>query len=137
MIMTWLLVACSSCCSLAPAIVGACADDSPVPQSAADTAVTTRIDDGSTTTAHRRHRRPRRDDTTDERPQPTPPPTEPAVTTTTEPKIEIPLGVLVAVPTQNREDPAKNQFQVQIHNGTATGTTSTACSSSGPASRRR
>ena len=25
---------------------------------------------------------------------------------------------LVAVPTQNREDPAKNQFQVQIHNGT-------------------
>ena len=38
--------------------------------------------------------------------------------TTTEPKIEIPLGVLVAVPTQNREDPAKNQFQIQIHNGT-------------------
>ena len=26
--------------------------------------------------------------------------------------------MLVAVPTQNREDPAKNQFQVQIHNGT-------------------
>jgi len=26
--------------------------------------------------------------------------------------------VLVAVPTQNREDPAKNQFQIQIHNGT-------------------
>ena len=40
------------------------------------------------------------------------------MTTTTEPEIEIPPGVLVAVPTQNREDPAKNQFQVQIHNGT-------------------
>jgi hypothetical protein len=26
--------------------------------------------------------------------------------------------MLVAVPTQNREDPAKNQFQIQIHNGT-------------------
>jgi hypothetical protein len=39
-------------------------------------------------------------------------------TTSTEPKIELPVGVLVAVPTQNREDPAKNQFQVQIHNGT-------------------
>lgn len=37
---------------------------------------------------------------------------------TTEPKLDIPLGVLVAVPTQNREDPAKNQFQIQIHNGT-------------------
>jgi hypothetical protein len=39
-------------------------------------------------------------------------------TTTTEPAIEIPEGVLVAVPAQNREDPAKNQFQIQIHNGT-------------------
>jgi hypothetical protein len=48
----------------------------------------------------------------------TPAPTAPPVPTTTEPKIEIPLGVLVAVPTQNREDPAKNQFQIQIHNGT-------------------
>ena len=38
--------------------------------------------------------------------------------TTTEPKIEIPPDLLVAVPTQNREDPAKNQFQVQVHNGT-------------------
>ena len=37
---------------------------------------------------------------------------------TTEPELDIPLGVLVAVPTQNREDPAKNQFQIQIHNGT-------------------
>jgi hypothetical protein len=43
--------------------------------------------------------------------------TEP-VPTTTEPELEIPEGVLVAVPTQNREDPAKNQFQVQVHNGT-------------------
>ena len=47
----------------------------------------------------------------------TPASTEPAPTTT-EPEIELPAGVLVAVPTQNREDPAKNQFQVQIHNGT-------------------
>jgi hypothetical protein len=45
------------------------------------------------------------------------PSTEPAPTTT-EPKIEIPPDLLVAVPTQNREDPAKNQFQVQVHNGT-------------------
>jgi hypothetical protein len=43
--------------------------------------------------------------------------TEPA-TTEPEPELEIPPGVLVAVPTQNREDPAKSQFQVQIHNGT-------------------
>jgi hypothetical protein len=40
------------------------------------------------------------------------------ITTTTEPRIEPPPGQLVAVPTQNREDPAKNQFQIQIHNGT-------------------
>lgn len=39
-------------------------------------------------------------------------------TTTSEPKIELPLGVLVAVPQQNREDPAKNQFQLQVVNGT-------------------
>lgn len=39
-------------------------------------------------------------------------------TATSLPEIEVPPGVLVAVPTQNREDPAKNQFQVQIHNGT-------------------
>ncbi len=45
------------------------------------------------------------------------PSTEPAPTTT-EAEIEIPPDVLVAVPTQNREDPAKNQFQVQVHNGT-------------------
>jgi hypothetical protein len=43
--------------------------------------------------------------------------TEPTPTTT-EPKIDLPLGTLVAAPAQNREDPAKNQFQVQIHNGT-------------------
>jgi hypothetical protein len=43
--------------------------------------------------------------------------TSPA-STTTEPDIELPVGVLVAVPTQNREDPAKGQFQVQLHNGT-------------------
>jgi hypothetical protein len=72
-------------------VLAACADDSPAPQSA------------ESLTA----------------PATTPPPaTEPPVPTTTEPKIDIPLGVLVAVPTQNREDPAKNQFQVQIHNGT-------------------
>jgi hypothetical protein len=47
----------------------------------------------------------------------TPAATEPAPTST-EPEIELPPGVLLAVPTQNREDPAKNQFQVQIHNGT-------------------
>ena len=40
------------------------------------------------------------------------------VPTTTEAEIELPVGVLVAVPTQNREDPAKNQFQIQIHNAT-------------------
>lgn len=51
-------------------------------------------------------------------PTPAPPPTTEPVPETTEPEIEIPTGVLVAVPTQNREDPAKNQFQIQIHNGT-------------------
>jgi hypothetical protein len=45
-------------------------------------------------------------------------PPEIATPTTSEARIELPTGVLVAVPTQNREDPAKNQFQVQIHNGT-------------------
>ena len=79
---------------LALALVAtACADDSPLPESDATTTPTT------TTT------------------EPAPTTTEPAPTTT-EPEIDIPLGVLVAVPTQNREDPAKNQFQVQIHNGT-------------------
>ncbi len=37
---------------------------------------------------------------------------------TTEPKIPIPPGELVAVPQQNREDPAKGQFQVQVVNDT-------------------
>jgi hypothetical protein len=40
------------------------------------------------------------------------------VPATTEPKLPIPEGVLVAVPQQNREDPAKNQFQVELVNGT-------------------
>ncbi len=40
------------------------------------------------------------------------------VPTTTEPKLPIPEGQLVAVPQQNREDPAKGQFQVQVVNGT-------------------
>lgn len=39
-------------------------------------------------------------------------------TTTTEPKPEIPDGELVAVPIQHRPDPAKNQFQLKIVNGT-------------------
>ena len=38
--------------------------------------------------------------------------------TTSEPELEVPTGVLVAVPQQNREDPAKGQFQVEIVNGT-------------------
>ena len=37
---------------------------------------------------------------------------------TTEAKIPIPPGLLVAVPQQNREDPAKGQFQVQMVNDT-------------------
>ena len=37
---------------------------------------------------------------------------------TTLEEIEIPTGALVAVPQQNREDPAKGQFQVQVVNGT-------------------
>lgn len=45
-------------------------------------------------------------------------PTTTPAPTTTEAKPEIPAGVLVAVPQQNREDPAKGQFQVQIVNGT-------------------
>ena len=41
-----------------------------------------------------------------------------AVTTTTEPEIEIPEGIVAAMPTQNRVDVAKGQFQVKILNGT-------------------
>jgi hypothetical protein len=56
-------------------------------------------------------------------PQSTPDTTAPEATetapTSTEPEIEVPEDILVAVPTQNREDPAKNQFQVQVHNGTS------------------
>jgi hypothetical protein len=104
---------------LAPAIA-ACADDSPVPQSATDTAVTTVTTAFSTTSTTPATAPPSIAPATSPPTSAatTPPSTEPAATTTTEPKIEIPLGVLVAVPTQNREDPAKNQFQVQIHNGT-------------------
>ncbi len=40
------------------------------------------------------------------------------MTTTTEPEIEIPDGILAAMPTQNRVDVAKGQFQVKIFNGT-------------------
>jgi hypothetical protein len=41
-----------------------------------------------------------------------------STTSSTFPPVEIPGGRLVVVPTQNREDPAENQFQVQVHNGT-------------------
>jgi hypothetical protein len=41
-----------------------------------------------------------------------------AASTTTEADVPLPTGVLFAVPTQNREDPAKGQFQVQLHNDT-------------------
>jgi hypothetical protein len=41
-----------------------------------------------------------------------------ATTTTTEPEIVIPDGILAAMPTQNRVDPAKGQFQVKIFNRT-------------------
>lgn len=44
--------------------------------------------------------------------------TSAAATTTTEAPVPIPVGQLVAVPQQNREDPAKQQFQVQVVNGT-------------------
>ncbi len=64
-------------------------------------------------------------DTTDDVPPSTdtPPTTDTTDTTeivppTTEPKIPIPAGLLVAVPQQNREDPAKGQFQLQIINDT-------------------
>jgi len=42
-----------------------------------------------------------------------------SATTTSEPKVTIPDGVLVAVPIQNRPDPAKDQFQIKIVNGTS------------------
>jgi hypothetical protein len=105
---------------LLTALITACAEDEPGPSSASNTTPATALP--ATTAA-----------TTVPPATTTPPPTttiaepttvaaEPstvaAAPTTTEPKIEIPLGVLVALPTQNREDPAKNQFQVQIHNGT-------------------
>lgn len=38
--------------------------------------------------------------------------------TTTEPEVVLPTGILFVVPTQNREDPAKGQFQAQFHNDT-------------------
>lgn len=52
-------------------------------------------------------------------------PTTPSVAnapSTTEwvlPRVEVPMGVLAAMPQQNREDPAKGQFQLQIINGTS------------------
>jgi hypothetical protein len=45
-------------------------------------------------------------------------PTTDATTTTTEPEIVIPDGILAAMPTQNRVDPAKGQFQVKVINRT-------------------
>ena len=44
--------------------------------------------------------------------------TDSAATTSTEPKVEIPDGILAAMPTQNRVDPAKGQFQVKVINRT-------------------
>jgi hypothetical protein len=38
--------------------------------------------------------------------------------TTTQPAVELPAGVIVAVPIQNREDVALDQFQIRIHNDT-------------------
>ncbi len=59
-------------------------------------------------------------------PPPAPPPPPPPImqpspaptSTEPEPEIEIPTGVLVVVPTQNREDPSKQQFQAEVVNGT-------------------
>jgi hypothetical protein len=45
-------------------------------------------------------------------------PTSEAATTTTEPEIVIPDGILAAMPTQNRVDPAKGQFQLKVINQT-------------------
>jgi hypothetical protein len=88
----------------------ACGNDGPAatPTSAPSTNTASTTTSASTTTA------PSVPTTVSSSPVPS---TEPAPTTT-EPEIEIPPDLLVAVPTQNREDPAKNQFQVQVHNGT-------------------
>lgn len=92
-------------------LAAACADDSPAPRSAelsAESPTVATVASPPTTVAT----------VTATTEATTPATTGAPVPTTTEPKIDIPLGVLVAVPTQNREDPAKNQFQIQIHNGT-------------------
>ena len=93
----------------------ACADDSPAPRAQTLATVSTVASPPATVVTTTTTLQPT---TSTNAPATTPPATAPPVPTTTEPKIEIPLGVLVAVPTQNREDPAKNQFQIQIHNGT-------------------
>jgi hypothetical protein len=98
---------------LLTALMTACAEDEPGPSAASNTTPATALPATTPPTTV-----PPATTTT----QPTTTIAEPttiaAAPTTTEPKLEIPLGVLVALPTQNREDPAKNQFQVQIHNGT-------------------
>lgn len=83
----------------------ACADDS---RAGVETTTSTTV--ASTTTG------PDTVTTAPTAPATTPVTTEPATTTTTEPEIEIPDGILAAMPTQNRVDPAKGQFQVKLIN---------------------
>ena len=110
--MTWLSAVLLAVLAPRPSSIAACADDSPVPESAADTAVTTAVDATTSTTpatsrrrAHRRRGNRRR-------------PTEPTRRRRPSPRSTSRSACSWPCPTQNREDPAKNQFQVQIHNGT-------------------
>ena len=105
---------------LLTALITACAEDEPGPRAASNTTAATALPATTPPTTVPPATTTTRPTTTVAEPTTTiaDPTTAAAAPTTTEPKIEIPLGVLVALPTQNREDPAKNQFQVQIHNGT-------------------
>lgn len=87
-------------------VAAACADDSPATIGTTATTVTT-------TTATSATGAPT---TTTVAPTTAAPETTMAPTTTTEPEIEIPDGILAAMPTQNRVDPARGQFQVKLIN---------------------
>jgi hypothetical protein len=96
-----------------------CGDDPsdvPTAETTAGTTATTRAPAAATTTEPRPPDTSGPDTVTPD--TVTPDTVDPGATTTTEAEIPIPTGQLVAVPQQNREDPAKQQFQVQIVNGT-------------------
>lgn len=104
----------TACVGVLLLLVAACADDAPAasPSPSPTTAATTST---SSAPAPAPTTGPTTIPTTTNAPT-TVPTTLPDTTTTTEPEIVIPDGILAAMPTQNRVDPAKGQFQVKLIN---------------------